>query len=85
MLFEQQSYLLHFVISVIKHCLRQTHIEGLLLWSLRCQPLLARPLDIYRLIITVRQNRLVITRVKLQTYEASGQKRFIYFTKLALN
>lgn len=62
MLFEQQSYLLRFVISVIKHCLRQTHIEGLLLWSLRSQPLLARPLDIYRLIITVRQNRLAITR-----------------------
>jgi hypothetical protein len=49
MLFEQQSYLLRFVILVIKHCLRQTHIEGLLLRSLRCQPLLVGPLDIYRL------------------------------------
>lgn len=53
MLFEQQSYLLRFVISVIKHCLRQTPVEGLLLWSIRSQPLLARPLDIYWLIITV--------------------------------
>ncbi|MDN3609807.1 hypothetical protein QWZ16_08860 [Vibrio ostreicida] len=33
MLFEQQSYLLRFVISVIKHGLRQTHIEDLLLQS----------------------------------------------------
>ncbi|ABU72963.1 hypothetical protein VIBHAR_06785 [Vibrio campbellii ATCC BAA-1116] len=36
MLLEQQSYLLRFVISVIKHCLRQTHIEDLLLRSRRC-------------------------------------------------
>ena len=49
MLFEQQSYRLRFVISVIKHCLQQTHIEGLLLRSLRCQQLLDGPLDIYRL------------------------------------
>ena len=49
MLFEQQSYLLRFVISVIKHCLRQTHIEDLLLRSRRCQPLLAGALDTYRL------------------------------------
>ena len=31
MIFEQQSYLFRFVILVIKHCLRQTHIEDLLL------------------------------------------------------
>ncbi|HAS8452636.1 TPA: hypothetical protein I7726_21975 [Vibrio vulnificus] len=49
MLFEQQSYLLRFVILVIKDCLRQTHIEDLLLRSCRCQPLLVGSLDIYRL------------------------------------
>ncbi|CAM3236269.1 Secreted protein [Vibrio neptunius] len=49
MLFKQQSYLLRFVISVIEHGLRQTHIEELLLRSRRCQPLLVESLDTYRL------------------------------------
>ncbi|ABU74660.1 hypothetical protein VIBHAR_06777 [Vibrio campbellii ATCC BAA-1116] len=58
MLFEQQSYLLRFVISVIKHCLRQTHIEDLLLRSRRCQPLLVGSLDTYRLTLagTIQKN-----------------------------
>ncbi|WP_084735950.1 hypothetical protein, partial [Vibrio mytili] len=51
-LLEQQSYLLRFVISVIEHCLRQTHIEDLLLRSLRCLWLFIGSLDIYRLTLT---------------------------------